>query len=306
MKNILKITFVIIGTLVGAGFASGKEIYSFFFIYGNAGIVGIILSSFIIGLIVYKVLKICEKSRIASYQEFCEVMENNIFRKRRPKEKNISKWFSVLVNIFLLIMFYVMLSGFSSFLFQEFNINRIIGSLIIAILCYFTFIGNMNEIMKLSNYLIPFLIFFIIYISIKNLIGCNFDNYIELKYIYNLSNKNSFEFMGIIKSILYASYNCIILVPVLVQLNTLLEEENKNKLCISVISTFIICTLSMAIYNLLLQGNFEVFKLDMPIIAIAKQFGKIHGLIYTVIIGVAIFTSAASSGVRILKQLQSG
>ena len=35
MKNIIKIVFVIIGTLVGAGFASGKEIYSFFFIYGK-------------------------------------------------------------------------------------------------------------------------------------------------------------------------------------------------------------------------------------------------------------------------------
>ena len=31
MKNILKITFVLIGALIGAGFASGKEIYISFF-----------------------------------------------------------------------------------------------------------------------------------------------------------------------------------------------------------------------------------------------------------------------------------
>ena len=74
-----------------------------------------------------------------------------------------------------------------------------------------------------------------------------------------------------------------------------------NKFLISAISAFIICSLSFAVYNLLLQGDFELFKLDMPIIAIAKQFGKLYGLIYTVIIGVAIFTSAASSGVRIFK-----
>ena len=36
MKNIVKIVFVIIATLVGAGFASGKEIFSFFFSYGKA------------------------------------------------------------------------------------------------------------------------------------------------------------------------------------------------------------------------------------------------------------------------------
>ena len=34
IKNIYKITFVIIGTIVGAGFASGQEIYTFFNKYG--------------------------------------------------------------------------------------------------------------------------------------------------------------------------------------------------------------------------------------------------------------------------------
>ena len=29
-KNIYRITFVIIGTIIGAGFASGQEIYTFF------------------------------------------------------------------------------------------------------------------------------------------------------------------------------------------------------------------------------------------------------------------------------------
>lgn len=34
MKNNFKIISVIIGTLIGAGFASGQEIYLFFFNYG--------------------------------------------------------------------------------------------------------------------------------------------------------------------------------------------------------------------------------------------------------------------------------
>lgn len=32
MKNVLKVVFVIIGTLIGAGFASGQEVYLFFFL----------------------------------------------------------------------------------------------------------------------------------------------------------------------------------------------------------------------------------------------------------------------------------
>ena len=34
MKDILKTIFVIIGTMIGAGFASGQEIYLFFNRYG--------------------------------------------------------------------------------------------------------------------------------------------------------------------------------------------------------------------------------------------------------------------------------
>ena len=54
MKKILKAVFVIIGTLIGAGFASGQEIYLFFFSYGTKGLIGIIISSGLIGLIIYK------------------------------------------------------------------------------------------------------------------------------------------------------------------------------------------------------------------------------------------------------------
>ena len=61
MKKILKTVFVLIGTIIGAGFASGKEIYLFFFQYGFNGLIGIIISSIIFSYIIWKILKICEK-----------------------------------------------------------------------------------------------------------------------------------------------------------------------------------------------------------------------------------------------------
>ena len=55
MKNILKVVLVIIGTLIGAGFASGKEVYVFFNKYGSCGLYGMILSGIILSLVIYKV-----------------------------------------------------------------------------------------------------------------------------------------------------------------------------------------------------------------------------------------------------------
>ena len=90
--NVLKIVFVIIGTLIGAGFASGQEIYIFFFSYGIKGILGIIISSSIIGLIIYKTLKLVENNKCKDYKELLEVLIKN------EKGRYI---INVIVNVFI-------------------------------------------------------------------------------------------------------------------------------------------------------------------------------------------------------------
>ena len=64
------ILFSIIGTLIGAGFASGQEIYLFFYRYGLNGIIGLILCSGLIGIIIYKTFLIIYKNKITTYEEF--------------------------------------------------------------------------------------------------------------------------------------------------------------------------------------------------------------------------------------------
>ena len=75
--SILKVVFVIIGTLIGAGFASGQEIYTFFFSHGINGMIGIIVSGSIIGFTIYKTFKILEKNNIKNYKEFLNVFIKN-------------------------------------------------------------------------------------------------------------------------------------------------------------------------------------------------------------------------------------
>ena len=62
MNNVLKIVFLIIAALIGAGFASGQELYVFFYSYGAKGLLGVLVCSFIFGYVAYKVLKIISKN----------------------------------------------------------------------------------------------------------------------------------------------------------------------------------------------------------------------------------------------------
>lgn len=153
--NILKVVFVIIGTLIGAGFASGQEIYTFFFSYGIKGIIGIVISSTIIGLTIYKTFKMIEKNNIKNYKEFLDFFIKN---------EKIKELINSIINIFILVSFYVMIAGFGAYLEQEINLNNFIGSSILAILCIILFRTNINGIVKINEILIPILILVVLVI----------------------------------------------------------------------------------------------------------------------------------------------
>ena len=66
--------FTIIGSIIGAGFASGQEIYLFFYKFGKNGLYGLLLCSFLISFVIYKVLKIIFEKDIDSYRNFLNII----------------------------------------------------------------------------------------------------------------------------------------------------------------------------------------------------------------------------------------
>ena len=108
MHNILKVTFVIVGTIIGAGFASGQEILSFFNKYGTYGLIGLILSLSLIAFIIYKTLKINLENNIDTYQKFIENIIPNKFKENKIVVFTINN----IINIFLLISFNIMVARF--------------------------------------------------------------------------------------------------------------------------------------------------------------------------------------------------
>jgi len=121
-----KTCFTIIGTFIGAGFVSGQEIYLFFNTYGNIGIVGLLIASAVISLIVYQSYNFIEKYKVSNV---FSVVKNN----------KIKKIAIIVTNIFLVIIFFIMIAGTGAYLEQEWNINKTIGNIFICILCFATF-----------------------------------------------------------------------------------------------------------------------------------------------------------------------
>ena len=275
MKNSIKAIFVIIGTIIGAGFASGQEIYSFFNVYKENGIIGIIISSILIGLIIYIVLKKSSDLNIKSYNELLEQS------KISDRIKIILK---VIINIFLLMSFYIMVAGFSAYFKQELNIPNIITASIISLICYITFMKNIEGIANINTIIIPVLILIILGLGLKSGLPGTIDN-IDITNIKLSGN-------WLLRAIEYASYNSILLIPMLISLK---KYTIKNEKKVSIVSTIIFFILSIIIYFIMFNIN-GLENIEIPLVYIANQHGKTYSIIYSVVIIVAIYTTMISAG----------
>ena len=288
MKNIIIFLCVILGTLIGAGFASGKEIYIFFAQYGVYGILGAIVSAVVTALIIYKVLKISNKLNI---NKNCE------FVKRITVNKQISMIIENIINIFLTLSFWVMNAGICTFFFQEIKIPIIITSAINAVIIYILFMKKMKGIQSLNTVVVPVMVIIIISVSIKSF---------PLKEMLKLDINRNIEVAEIIKvftrAILYSSYNSITLIPIVILMSKSIKE---NKKISSILIGIMIFILIFSIFKILLLSPVRIANYEFPILTILKNCTKMEQILYKIAIIVAIFTSQISAGFAVLENAKN-
>ena len=282
--NIFEVSLVIIGTLVGAGFASGKEIYIFFNIYGTFGIIGFFITCIIFSLIIYKVLKLTNIMNISSYSKFLK----NI----NPKNYKIIK---EIISTFLLISFYIMVAGISAYFKQKFNIPEIFTSIIMSFICYQILKRNIKGIILLNKFLVPFIIVFIIFLGVKNI-----DYALDYRFEISKTNLNYFKF--IVSSILYSSYNSIILIPIIVELREKIYNR-KSTIIVTLITFLILFVLGINIIFIIQSAGKCLQNVELPMVEIVKKFGNINQKLYGIVIIIAILTSAIASGHNFLEEI---
>ena len=251
MKKVMKIIMVIIGSIIGAGFASGKEIYLFFGRYGIYGKIGIAVMSLLIGGIIYFVLYSVKKYHIQNYHQFLQMIN--------PKYPKMNQLMNIVVNSFLIISFYIMVAGFSAYLQQVYQIPVIISSGLFMIACYIIFQNNVKGVMKINGMLVPILLILIFYLGS------------QITFVQEIQEVTSSNAM--FSSILYASYNSILLIPLLISLQEIKIEKKQIKK-IAVGSGIFLFLLALIIFSLLLKGIFYSQELELLLIQIVSEFRK--------------------------------
>ena len=99
LLNILSIALIYCGAVFGAGFASGREIFTFFSCYKAVGIMASVFVGFLFSFFGYAVCKYAKLHKIKNADEY--------FKELFPKK--IAGMFSVVANAFLVLSFCIMI-----------------------------------------------------------------------------------------------------------------------------------------------------------------------------------------------------
>ena len=141
----------------------GKEVYIFFGQYELCGILGLIISGGLTAVIINKVLQISNQNKINTYNNFLtDILKN------KQSRINLIQIINYIVNIFLLISFYIMIAGFVSFFKQEYNLSPYIIVIITTFMCYIILSKNIEGVIKISTICVPIIILVIVNIGLKN------------------------------------------------------------------------------------------------------------------------------------------
>lgn len=284
MKNSIRVCFTLIGTVIGAGFASGQEIVQFFNMFGHSGIYGIWLAAILFGIITTIICDYVYTKKIKNYNQLIIPIAGKV-------GGNIIDFF---ITLFLIFTFFIMCAGTGAYVEQYFNIPKIIGTILMTIICGIIFLFDIRGMVNMHVILTPFMICGILFIGVLN------SNIISAFSTSQLSNSILNNWFN--SSILYLSYNGIIVTTVLSCMLPYIDSR-RTIFFSSIMLTIFLGVLSIILFNIIDSFSPEIYKYELPILYAADTYGKGVSLVYSFILIFAMVSSAVSTGYCFLNKL---
>lgn len=270
MKKTFTLICLILASIIGAGFASGKEIEVFFTRYGKTGVISIALALVLFALLIILYLRFGYKFK-----------SNNIFVTNRILFGKLS----IIINLFVFISYAIVLSGMLAGVYELYlNIsNASIAKLLVlvtAILCIIENSGGIKSIYIINNIFIPLTIVILVLSACLKVGECNlqFDN---------LVNFNSL--LPYASSICYISINLMLTGNILIQEG---QKYTKRQVIFAAILSSIILTLIIFLFDIILL-NFNI-KSEMPMLTFAFNINYWWGIVVLVCIWFCVYSAITS------------
>ncbi|WP_138203355.1 YkvI family membrane protein [Haloimpatiens lingqiaonensis] len=285
---IFQIAAVFVGTIVGAGLASGQEITQFFTTYGYKSFLGIVFCFVIYSFMSTIIIKISVKYNLTSYNELISLV----------MPQHIGKFTDLVTGFFMISSSAIILAGSGALFHQYFKVSPWVGIGLMVLISIITLLKDTKGLITINSFIVPSLI--IVILTVFSLYLFFHENIFNIQHIKSIE---TYKNPWLISSLLYGGFNILCCTGVLVPLSSEIKET--KSLCIGSTLGAAILTLLCFMINLMLLLNIPyIFKYDIPLLYIANPFGKGLQLILLVIIFFEMFSTEVSDIYSVAKTLK--
>ena len=261
LLKIGKVSFTIIGTIIGAGFASGKEVATFLGVYGNFTYIAslIFCGLFCVGTIYFS------------------NMDKSLISPALNTAINISIFTSEFISII------AMMAGLNAIFDMLFTSQ--IPYHISLVLIFLIIITGFNGLTSTNLILVPILIISII---IFGVIGATTSPN------YKLITTNCSPIFTITSLPLYIGMNLFSIFPIAIEFSS--YQTKKERTISAIISSVLLYLLVLSFCFTILNANYDVCMSELPLIIFIIDVAPTFILLTIITLAIAIITTIISDG----------
>ncbi len=281
MNNTFKIIVLagaFVSFILGAGTATGQEILQFFVSHGYYGIGAIVIAAVLhmwFGAYAMDVgLRLKAEDSKAVFIYFCGKYLGTFFY-----------WFS---QLFILVVFVVMISGAGATVSEYFGTGIITGRAIMAILVLVTALLRLETIIKILGIAGPIIVIFAVIVGAGSFNPAGFSQADEMIRELNLSTATKYWWQS---GFVYSSFVLLVALPFLANLGKD-EVRRKNVIIGGNLGGLIMLIGVFAIYMGILSNIDKLHTKDIPTLFLADQISPALALFFSIILLIAIYTTA--------------
>ncbi|WP_223879857.1 hypothetical protein [Paenibacillus spiritus] len=282
----LQIAFTYIGTIVGAGFATGQEILQFFTQYGRWALLTIVLSTAAFVWLGCKMMLLAHRIKARSYEDF----------NRHLFGEGAGSLISLFTLLILIGVNSIMLAGAGAIFQEHLGLHTQTGLILTVVGSYLLLQRGISGIMQMNSIVVPLMLTLSLVIILNT-----FGTPDPLRYM--LLDTERSPWMAWLSPLLYTAFNLGMAQAVLVPLAAECKDERTLKLG-GLIGGLGIGFMLMAAHFAMSAQMPGILQFEIPMGSIAFSLGPVVRLIYLALIFMEIFSTFVADIYGVSLQLQ--
>jgi uncharacterized membrane protein YkvI len=282
----LQIAFTYIGTIVGAGFATGQEILKFFTRYGHWAVITILLSTILFIWLGTKMMIIARRIEAESYEDF----------NRHLFGEQVGSTISLFTMVVLIGVNSIMLAGAGAIFQEHLGLHYQTGLLLTIVGSYFLLKRGISGILQMNSLIVPLMLTLSLVIIFNTFQIPGAERFLFL-------DNNQSLFGAWMSPLLYTAFNLGMAQAVLVPMA---RHTNDEKALIrgGILGGAGIGFMLIAAHFAMSSQMPGILQFEIPMGSIAFRLGTVVQTIYLLLIFLEIFSTFVADIYGVTMQLK--